>query len=51
MVVESIDKVLGTISSAVPRWKEYIDASFLLKEMIEKYHDLLRTKLSVLKIT
>lgn len=47
---KSIDKVLETISSAVPKWKELIDISFLSDEMKEKYHHLLETRLAVLKI-
>ena len=47
---KSIEKVLETISSSVPKWKELIDISFLSKEMKDKYHDLLDTRLSILKI-
>lgn len=45
---KSIDKVLETISSAVPKWKELIDVSFLSGEMKEKYHKLLGTRLAIL---
>jgi serine/threonine-protein kinase HipA len=47
---KSIDKVLETISSAVPKWKELIDISFLSNEMKEKYHKLLGTRLAILRI-
>ncbi|MDD4603609.1 MAG: HipA domain-containing protein [Bacteroidales bacterium] len=47
---KSIDKVLDTISSAVPKWKELIDISFLSNEMKEKYHKLLGTRLAILRI-
>jgi len=45
---KSIDKVLETISSAVPKWEELIDISFLSNEMKEKYHKLLGTRLAIL---
>jgi serine/threonine-protein kinase HipA len=47
---KSIDNVLETIYSAVPKWKEFIDISFLSNEMKEKYHKLLGTRLAVLRI-
>jgi len=47
---KSIERVLETISSSVPKWKELIDISFLSKEMKDKYHNLLDTRLSILKI-
>jgi serine/threonine-protein kinase HipA len=47
---KSIEKVLETISSSVPKWKELIDISFLSKEMKDKYHNLLDARLSILKI-
>ena len=47
---KSVDKVLETISSAVPKWKELIDISFLSNEMKEKYHKLLGIRLSLLRI-
>ncbi|MCX6262048.1 MAG: HipA domain-containing protein [Bacteroidia bacterium] len=47
---KSIEKVLETISSSVPKWKELIDVSFLSKEMKNKYHNLLDTRLSIVKI-
>lgn len=47
---KSIEKVLETIASSVPKWKELIDISFLSKEMKGKYHDLLDARLSILKI-
>ena len=50
LTTKSIDKVLETISSKVSKWKELIEISFLSKEMKEKYHKLLGTRLSVLGI-
>lgn len=47
---KSIDKVLETISSTVPKWKKLIDNSFLSDEMKEKYHKLLETRLGILQI-
>lgn len=48
--VKSIDKVLETIASAVPRWKELIAISFLSPEMKDKYLELLQARLDVLSI-
>ncbi|MBE0636948.1 MAG: HipA domain-containing protein [Bacteroidales bacterium] len=45
---KSIDLVLGSVSSAAPKWKELIDISFLSDEMKVKYHKLLGTRLAVL---
>jgi len=47
---KSIEKVLETISIAIPKWKTLIDISFLSKVMKGKYHDLLDCRLSTLKI-
>jgi serine/threonine-protein kinase HipA len=47
---KSIDKVLGSITSAVPKWEEMIDISFLSDDMKEKYHTLLETRLNILQI-
>jgi len=47
---KSADKVLETISSIVPKWKELINISFLSKEMKDKYHGLLGTRLDTLRI-
>jgi serine/threonine-protein kinase HipA len=47
---KSIENILETIASSIPRWKELIDISFLSKEMKGKYHDLLDARLRVLKI-
>jgi serine/threonine-protein kinase HipA len=38
---KSIEKVLETISLAIPKWKTLIDISFLSKVMKGKYLDLL----------
>jgi serine/threonine-protein kinase HipA len=47
---KSIDKVLDIISSAVPKWEEVIDISFLSKEMKQKYSKLLSMRLAVLRL-
>lgn len=47
---KSIETVLGTISSSIPKWKELIDISFLSKEMKSKYHTLLDIRLNILDI-
>lgn len=48
---KSIEKVLETISIAIPKWKTLINISFLSKEMKGKYLDLLDGRLTILKIT
>ena len=50
LTFKSIDKVLGTIESAIPKWKTLIDISFLSEEMKEKYHDLLNNRLNIMKL-
>jgi serine/threonine-protein kinase HipA len=50
LTVKSIEKVLETISSAIPKWRELINISFLSKAMKDKYLDLLDTRLKILKI-
>ena len=50
LTARSIEKVLETISSSVPKWMELIDISFLSKEMKGRYHDLLNARLNILKI-
>jgi serine/threonine-protein kinase HipA len=47
---KSIDKVLETFSSSIPKWNGLIDKSFLSKEMREKYLSLLDTRLNTLGI-
>jgi len=47
---KSIEKVLGTISLAIPKWKELVNSSFLSENMKSKYHDLLDKRLNILKI-
>jgi serine/threonine-protein kinase HipA len=47
---KSIDNVMETIFSAVDKWKELIEISFLSKEMKDKYHALLETRLGILRI-
>jgi len=46
----SVEKVLETISSAVPKWKELVNISFLSKAMKDKYLDLLDARLKILSI-
>jgi len=45
-----IEKILQTIITAIPKWRELIDISFLSPEMKRKYHDLLNTRLATLKL-
>jgi serine/threonine-protein kinase HipA len=45
----SIDKVMETIFSAVTKWKELIEISFLSTEMKDKYQLLLETRLDILR--
>lgn len=45
-----IEKILQTIITAIPKWRELIDISFLSPEMKRKYHDLLNTRLTTLKL-
>jgi len=47
---KSIEKVLETITLAIPKWKTLIDISFLSKDMKVKYLDLLDEHLTTLKI-
>ena len=47
---KTVDNVLFTISSAIPKWKELINISFLSKEMKDKYLDLLDEHLGTMKI-
>ncbi len=51
LTAKSVDKVLDTISSAIPVWKSLIDSSFLSNGMKEKYLKLLETRLHNLRIT
>ena len=51
LTAKSVDKVLDTISSAIPVWKSLIDSSFLSNGMKEKYLTLLETRLYNLRIT
>lgn len=50
LTTKSIDKVLGTISSAIPLWKSLIDSSFLSQGMKDKYLELLDEKLRKLDL-
>jgi serine/threonine-protein kinase HipA len=47
---KSIEKVLETISLAIPKWRILINISFLSKEMKGKYFDLLDRRLTTLKL-
>ena len=47
---KSVEKVLETISTSVPRWKEIIGISFLSDHMKEKYVDLLDARLKTLEL-
>jgi serine/threonine-protein kinase HipA len=47
---KSINKVLESFSSSVPKWKELISISFLSQEMKDKYNCLLETRLKNLGI-
>ncbi len=40
-----VDKVLNSISNAIPKWIEEIEISFLSREMKEKYIELLDSRL------
>jgi serine/threonine-protein kinase HipA len=46
----SIDNILETIILSVPAWKVLIDNSFLSKEMRNRYHNLLDSRLLFLKL-
>jgi serine/threonine-protein kinase HipA len=43
-----IDNVLEAVYSAVPKWRELIDISFLNPDMKKKYLDLLNSRLNIL---
>jgi serine/threonine-protein kinase HipA len=45
-----INKILESVTSSVPGWKELIDISFLSSGMKEKYKDLLDTRLDQLNL-
>ncbi len=47
---KSVEKVLETISTAIPRWKELVNVSFLSQTMKDKYLDLLDARLRILRI-
>jgi serine/threonine-protein kinase HipA len=47
---KSIEKVLETISTAIPKWRALINISFLSKDMKSKYHGLLNGRLTTLNI-
>ncbi len=51
LTTKSVNKVLETISSALPAWKLIIDSCFLSQEMKEKYLDLMETRLKTLNIS
>ena len=45
-----INKVLNSISNAVPKWKDEINISFLSEDMKKKYVELLNSRLSRLEL-
>jgi len=47
---KSIENILEIFSSAISSWKQIIGISFLSKDMKDKYHELLDTRLNALKI-
>ncbi len=47
---KSVEKVLETISLAIPKWKALIDISFLSKDMKGKYLDLLDGRITTLNL-
>jgi serine/threonine-protein kinase HipA len=47
---KSVEKVLETITLAIPKWKTLINISFLSKDMKGKYLDLLDERLTTMKI-
>jgi len=47
---KSIEKVLETISAAIPKWRALINISFLSEDMKGKYLDLLDERLTTLNI-
>ena len=51
LTTKSVDKVLETVSSAIPIWKSLINSSFLSTGMKIKYLELLEMRLNNLKIT
>lgn len=50
LTLKSIDKVLGTIESAISKWITLIDISFISKEMKDKYLNLLNNRLNIMKL-
>jgi serine/threonine-protein kinase HipA len=50
LTTKSVEKVLETISSAVPDWKSLINTSFLSEGMKDKYLELLDVRLNNLNI-
>jgi serine/threonine-protein kinase HipA len=50
LTTKSVDKVLETISSAIPIWKSLINSSFLSMGMKDKYLELLDVRLDNLNI-
>ncbi|MBP7508094.1 MAG: HipA domain-containing protein [Prolixibacteraceae bacterium] len=48
LTIKSVEKVLDSISSAIPAWKTLIDSSFLSPGMKEKYLELLNARLKKL---
>ncbi|MFO7574704.1 MAG: HipA domain-containing protein [Bacteroidales bacterium] len=51
LTTKSVDKVLETVSSAIPTWKSIINSSFLSQGMKDKYLELLEIRLKNLNIS
>ena len=47
---KAIDNIFSKFSASLGSWHEFIDISFLSKEMKGKYHDLLDQRLAIMKI-
>lgn len=47
---KAIDNIFSKFSTSISSWHDFIDISFLSKEMKSQYHDLLNQRLAVMKI-
>lgn len=47
---KAIDNIFSKFSASIVSWHDFIDISFLSKEMKGKYHDLLDQRLAIMKI-
>ncbi len=50
LTVKSVDKVLDTITSAIPSWKMLVNSSFLSQDMKDKYIELLDARIRNLNL-